>query len=245
MSEPSVSSQPLSEQPAAPVEPHPTSPQPIDAPSPTRETSPHLTRSPEISSIEIVATVELPEEDTIVIADALAIADRIGFRIAKSTLQRWAMRWSTLGTGSPVRALLVTTRTGNSYRLSRSDFEVWAMEQKDNLIKAARPLADQPAEPKQNITDAAAAAPQDVPELHLERSNDTFKDRLIEQLQGENNFLRDEIRIKNDQLKDATERSKETNILIHGLQNLVLKLTGQLPNSREIEPPRSPGAPLA
>lgn len=247
MSEPSVPSQHLPDEQAEPVEPHLAPPHPTNTASLTSDTSPHLARPPEVSNIEIVATVELPEEDTIVIADALAIAERIGFRIAKSTLQRWAMRWSTLGTASPVRALLVTTRTGNSYRLSRSDFEVWAMEQKDNLnpARTARPFADQPAEPERSPAEPAAVAPQETPEPHPERSPDTFKDRLIEQLQGENNFLRDEIRIKNDQLKDATERSKETNILIHGLQNLVLKLTGQLPNTREIEPPRSPGAPLA
>lgn len=249
MSEPSDANRNLPTHTDSEVASHLTSPQLPVSPQTQHDASPHLVRPPEALPLEIVATVELPEEDTIVIADALAIAERIGFRIAKSTLQRWAMRWSTLATASPVRALLVTTRTGNSYRLSRSDFEVWAMEQKDNLNPARNPrsLAEHPSDapPPTIMTPVDIQTPEQSPEPAPDRSAESFKDRLIEQLQGENNFLRDEIRIKNDQLKDATERSKETNILIHGLQNLVMKFTGQLPGGRDIDPTASRGASLS
>ena len=39
-------------------------------------------------------------------------------------------------------------------------------------------------------------------------------------------FLRGEVRTKNQQLADTSERDRETNILIQGLQSLVLQLTG-------------------
>jgi hypothetical protein len=46
----------------------------------------------------------------------------------------------------------------------------------------------------------------------------------VPQLISENNFLRKQIGVKDEQIKDLTERARETNILIQGLQNLVLQL---------------------
>ena len=48
--------------------------------------------------------------------------------------------------------------------------------------------------------------------------------RYVAQLERENEFLRGEIGTKNKQIGDASERARETNILIRGLQNLVLQL---------------------
>ncbi len=67
-------------------------------------------------------------------------------------------------------------------------------------------------------------------------------------------FLRQQISVKDEQLKDASERSRETNILIQGLQNMVLtlqaplgeftrRLTGEAaPQSNSVPgfPPRQP-----
>jgi hypothetical protein len=51
---------------------------------------------------------------------------------------------------------------------------------------------------------------------------------------GEITFLRTEISIKNDQIKDLTERARETNHLIAGLQKMLTPLlgrTGEQPGS--------------
>ena len=45
-----------------------------------------------------------------------------------------------------------------------------------------------------------------------------------ERVESENEFLRKQIGVKDDQIKDLTERARETNFLIQGLQNLVLQL---------------------
>jgi hypothetical protein len=47
----------------------------------------------------------------------------------------------------------------------------------------------------------------------------TFK--YIDRLEGEVEFLRDELKTKNEQIKELTERSRETNVLIGGLQRLL------------------------
>ena len=46
----------------------------------------------------------------------------------------------------------------------------------------------------------------------------------VERVQSENEFLRKQIGVKDDQIKDLTERARETNFLIQGLHNLVLQL---------------------
>ena len=51
-------------------------------------------------------------------------------------------------------------------------------------------------------------------------------DRYIHRLEGEVEFLRDEISTKNAQIKELTERSRETNLLVGGLQRMLAPLLG-------------------
>lgn len=46
----------------------------------------------------------------------------------------------------------------------------------------------------------------------------------VERVESENEFLRKQIGVKDDQIKDLTERARETNFLIQGLHNLILQL---------------------
>jgi hypothetical protein len=54
----------------------------------------------------------------------------------------------------------------------------------------------------------------------------------VERLESENDFLRKQIAVKDDQIKDLTERARETNHLIAGLQKMLTPLLG-----RSAEPP--------
>jgi hypothetical protein len=51
--------------------------------------------------------------------------------------------------------------------------------------------------------------------------------RYVERLEGENEFLRGQIGVKDDQIKDLTERARETNHLIAGLQKMLTPLLGR------------------
>ena len=51
-------------------------------------------------------------------------------------------------------------------------------------------------------------------------------ERYIARLESENEFLREEARTKNAQIKELTERSRETNVLIGGLQSLLVQMLG-------------------
>jgi hypothetical protein len=56
---------------------------------------------------------------------------------------------------------------------------------------------------------------------------------LVETLKEQNAFLRGEISVKNEQIKDLTERARETNVLIGGLQKMLTPLLGRGAASEE------------
>jgi hypothetical protein len=51
-------------------------------------------------------------------------------------------------------------------------------------------------------------------------------EKRLEEKDGEIVFLRSEVSVKNDQIKDLTERARETNHLIAGLQKMLTPLLG-------------------
>jgi hypothetical protein len=55
--------------------------------------------------------------------------------------------------------------------------------------------------------------------------------RYVTRLEGENEFLRGQIAVKDDQIKDLTERARETNHLIAGLQKMLTPLLGRAPDA--------------
>ena len=56
---------------------------------------------------------------------------------------------------------------------------------------------------------------------------DAAETRYVERLEGENEFLRSQVGVKDDQIKDLTERARETNHLIAGLQKMLTPLLGR------------------
>src|SRR5262245_26775093 len=76
--------------------------------------------------------VEIRAENEITLREAVTVSEELSFPLGLSTLQRWAIIWRQLGSVSPVKALLVTTRTGKEYKLDREDFTAWALKEKEN-----------------------------------------------------------------------------------------------------------------
>ena len=101
---------------------------------------------------------------------------------------------------------------------SRTDASVRIMENNDGLPSSAPANGDE-----QSRTVANVGAEQSSPAL--EREN--------ESLRNERDFLRSEISVKNDQIKDLTERARETNHLIAGLQKMLSPLLGSRPDRQE------------
>ncbi len=84
--------------------------------------------------------------------------------------------------------------------------------------KATRPLDDATNSGEQSRTDANI------------RARDDRYDDLLER---ENEFLRGQIAVKDGQIKELTERARETNVLIAGLQKMLTPLLAGTTEPRE------------
>ena len=69
------------------------------------------------------------------------------------------------------------------------------------------------------------------------------EDRYVTLLERENEFLREQVVTKDGQIKELSERSRETNILIGGLQKMLTPLLGR--RSDREEPNEVSGSPLS
>ena len=114
---------------------------------------------------------------------------------------------------------------------------------------AGRDLSRQDATGRDTDTASSASAPAD-----LRNSQDaTIKrdmtpavgERYVGALERENDFLRDQIRIKDTQIGELSSRARETNVLIKGLQDLFMRLQPGRPEPRTHESKASSAEPEA
>src|SRR5581483_9924460 len=86
------------------------------------------------------------------------------------------------------------------------------------------PAATSGDTPRQGTTTVAAQVSHETPTTSGDTPRQVATDyvqqleKRIEEKNGEIGFLRSEVAVKNDQIKDLTERARETNVLIGGLQ---------------------------
>jgi hypothetical protein len=95
--------------------------------------------------------------------------------------------------------------------------------------RTAAPTAPQVStlkEPQQSETDREPLA-QTATETE-------FMSRYVARLEGENEFLRGQVTVKDKQIGELTERARETNVLIAGLQKMLTPLLGR-PAERQLD----------
>ena len=108
-------------------------------------------------------------------------------------------------------------------------------EQHIAYIEEVRPVATGRDVPRQVATrdvqaESHSEERQDPPtEPDMSRPVAT---QYVARLESENEFLRGQIGVKDDQIKDLTERARETNHLIAGLQKMLTPLLGRPAESR-------------
>jgi hypothetical protein len=86
----------------------------------------------------------------------------------------------------------------------------------------SRPVATESAPENKDIAAATRAATSTDEVRHVATGPDLS--RFVERLENENEFLRGQIGVKDGQIKEMTERARETNVLIGGLQKLLAPL---------------------
>jgi hypothetical protein len=114
-------------------------------------------------------------------------------------------------------------------------------------IEEVRPVATSRDVPRLVATDVAAEQRHDEPRQEPPTTPDLSRpvatdDRYLQQLEmrlgekdNEIGFLRSEVVVKNEQIKDLTERARETNHLIAGLQKMLSPLLGTGEHSQKRE----------
>jgi hypothetical protein len=102
-------------------------------------------------------------------------------------------------------------------------------------IEEVRPTATGRDVPRPVATDAAAEESHEPPRQETTTSPDPSRQvatAYVERVESKNVFLRQQIGVKDEQIKDLTERARETNHLIAGLQRMLSPLLGS-PERRE------------
>jgi hypothetical protein len=71
-------------------------------------------------------------------------------------------------------------------------------------------------------------------------SDDSNDHRIVELLERENAFLRKQVDVKDSQIKDITERARETNVLFNKLQQMLTPLLGRDEQRRDADEKLAP-----
>jgi hypothetical protein len=174
-------------------------------------------------------------EFTLTIEEALERYARAGLPRTPRSIQRYCAK-------GHLDCRRVETSFGEKYLISPA-----SIDKHIAYIEEVRPVATGRDVPRQVATsneDDAARTPTaerfpasaDVPRQVATPSEyvEQLEKRLFEK-DGEIVFLRSEISVKNDQIKDLTERARETNHLIAGLQKMLTPLLGRSHDSSETQ----------
>jgi hypothetical protein len=106
-------------------------------------------------------------------------------------------------------------------------------------IEEVRPIATGHDMTRQVATPVAPVQRNEQPHEPGPTSPDTSRpvaadDRYVSRLEGEVEFLRGQVVTKDAQIKELTERSRETNHLIAGLQKMLTPLLGGSPDRTDV-----------
>jgi hypothetical protein len=157
-------------------------------------------------------------EYTLTIDDALERYDRAGLPRTARSVQRYCAK-------GHLDCRRIETPFGEKYMISPT-----SVARHIAYIEEVRPTATGHDLSRQDATHVAAEN-QDEHNRHQlsttpdksrqDATSDDLTAKYIDRLEGEVAFLREELTTKNGQIKELTERSRETNVLIGGLQRLI------------------------
>src|SRR3954471_433562 len=166
-----------------------------------------------------------PDSDySLSIEDALALYARAGLPRTPRTIQRYCAN-------GHLDCRRVEIPYGEKYLITPSSVTkhiAYIEETRQTLAgrDAPRPVAATPP------TQVSAPEEQRQPPTDRDQPRQTaaeteFVSRYVARLEGENEFLRGQVTVKDKQIGELTERARETNHLIAGLQKMLTPLLGR------------------
>jgi hypothetical protein len=163
-----------------------------------------------------------PDQYTLTIEDAAVRYEHAGHPRTSRTIQRYCANGhlDCLRQETPFGEKYMITPESVARHLAQIE-ELSSATSRDMSRPAATDVA--PQESQQSKTEAAPTSPdlsRQAAAVEAESS------RYVVRLEGEVEFLRGQITTKDLQIKELSERSRETNVLIGGLQRLLAPLLG-------------------
>jgi len=168
-----------------------------------------------------------PDSDfTLTIDEALERYSRAGLPRTPRSIQRYCAK-------GHLDCRRMETQFGEKYLISPA-----SIDKHIGYIEEVRPVATGRDEPRQVATNVAPKERHEEVRQDAPTSPDLSRQvatEFVARLESENGFLRQQIGVKDDQIKDLTERARETNHLIAGLQKMLTPLL-----NRAEQPPIAP-----
>ncbi|MBI3700534.1 MAG: hypothetical protein HY242_08855 [Afipia sp.] len=158
-------------------------------------------------------------EFTLTIDDALSLYAAAGIPRTPRSIQRYCAK-------EHLSSRRVETEFGEKYLITRASVEKHIAYIKEVTPTTSRDLPRQvaasvAAENSGDLLRQQAATTTD--ELRLVATSPDLS-RYVARLEGDVDFLRGQMEVKDNQIKEMTERARETNVLIAGLQKMLSPL---------------------
>lgn len=154
------------------------------------------------------------ETFTLSVEAALQVYAEAGLPRTPRTVQRYC-------SNAHLDCRLRETRFGEKYMISPESLEKHIAYVKE-VTGATGHVSSRPVGTSRSIEDGHNPARQESYTDDLSRQVEDS--RYVTQLEGEVRFLRDQVGVKDGQIKELTERARETNHLIAGLQKMLSPL---------------------
>jgi hypothetical protein len=161
-------------------------------------------------------------EFVLTIDDALLLYAEAGIPRTPRSIQRYCAK-------EHLSSRRIETEFGEKYLITRA-----SVEKHVAYIKEVTPATSRDV-PRPVATTVAAQNKDDMSRQEASTSTDLSRpvatpqpeeSRYIGALERENEFLRGQVFVKDTQIKEMTERARETNVLIGGLQKMLSPLLG-------------------
>ena len=161
-------------------------------------------------------------EFILTIDDALSLYAEAGIPRTPRSIQRYCAK-------EHLSSRRIETEFGEKYLITRTSVEKHIAYIKEVTPTTSRDL------PRQVAASVAAEYKDDIPRQEAATSADQSRQvattppeesRYVGALERENDFLRGQVVVKDTQIKEMTERARETNVLIGGLQKMLSPLLG-------------------
>ena len=164
---------------------------------------------------------------TLTIEDALSLYAVAGIPRTPRSIQRYCAK-------QHLSSRRIETEFGEKYLITRASVEKHIAYIKEVTPTTSRDL------PRPVATTVAAENKDDTPQQDAATTTDQSRpvatspdlSRYVARLEGDIDFLRSQMDEKDNQIKEMTERARETNVLIAGLQKMLTPLLGN-PKERQ------------